>query len=526
MSFGVQGSFKFTWVLEDMYTWFAHRDFVRSPFFTSEKVLKKTSWCIYLHGSKESMREGSLCLNLSRRDSIPGKIKLYVSMFLVMPDDTLQMVDKQMKCVCESGERVQFNLGYSFHTLRELFYGDKIKILCEIVNPSTLVILPEQFTARTRLGTEIINCLWKIQSFLSFAAFNSPFPLTHDASHRLEIKGISWERNALLSLPSADECLNIKIGTVDENIESSAHVEGEISLLNAEKEIVLSIDSKHIFLSGSDKKSWNFVIPFSRKDIVEACDVHRTNEELSLLCKFTFYTTVNESLEYTILPRSCRNMASKSAARNPESNFSAVLVKGFRNLNVDGDKRDHVEEEKLPKNLIEDITDLYRRENYCDVVLKAGTQSFPSHKTILCARSPVFKDMFDEDLRKRKSEEVFIDLDADTMRQFLLFLYSENLDNLQWESAKKLLHAANKFQVESLQTKCCSFLKSQFCLSNVCEALSIAYMYQDYDLRRECEKFIFPNASEVFSSTEWKVFALKNPSFSSDIIKRYFSLKK
>ncbi|CAL1291023.1 unnamed protein product [Larinioides sclopetarius] len=365
-----------------------------------------------------------------------------------MPDGTLQMVNKQLEYVCESGEGLQFNLGYTFHTLREFFYDDKIKIHCEIINPSAFLIFPESFTARTRLGTEIINCLWEIRSFLSFPTFSSPFPVTHDSSHKLEIKGMSWEHNSLVSLPSVDEHLNIIISTVDENIEYSTHVEGKISLLNAEKGIALSIDSKHIFLSGGGKKNWNFVIPFSRKKIVETCNLHRTNEKLSLLCKFTFYISVNGSLEYTILPRLCQDMRKE------------VLRCGF----------------------------------------ESWYSAFPGPQSILCARSPVFKDMFDADLRKRKPEEVTIGLDADITNQFLLFLYSENLENLQWESAKRLLHAAYKFQVKSLKMECCSFLKSKFCLSNVCEALKIAYMYQDYELRRECEKFIFPNASEVFSS--------------------------
>ncbi|KAF8771046.1 Speckle-type POZ protein like [Argiope bruennichi] len=524
MSFGLQGSFKFTWILEDIDSWFTHRDYVKSPMFTSEAILQKTIWCIYLHGLNESMREDSLCLNLRRRDNLPGKIKLCVSMFLITSSGKQHRIDKQKKYIFESGEGIKFNLDHSFYTLKESFYDEQLRIHCEIVNPSALVVFPEHFTASTRLGKDIVNCLWKIQAFLSFPTFISTFPSIPNSSHRLEIKGISWERNLFASLPMDDEQLHIKIGTVDDDITSSAHVEGEISLLNGEKEIVLSVESKHIFLAGDENKIWKFVVPFSKKNIIEVCEVHKTNGELSLLCKFTFYKTVDESLEYTILPRSCQNLVSRRAEQNPTSNVSALLVNAFEKFNVNED-RYHVKEEKMSKDLIEDIKNLYFKNNCCDVLLKAGTQFFPSHKTILCARSPVFKNMFEKDMEKLKKEEVRIELEAETMDQFLIFLYSDNLDNLQWESAKKLLHAANKFQVESLKIECCLFLKSQFCLSNICDALSFASVYQDYELKKECEEFIFQNASKVFSSKEWNVFALKNPSLSADIIKSYFSQK-
>ncbi|KAF8771049.1 speckle-type POZ protein B-like [Argiope bruennichi] len=117
-------------------------------------------------------------------------------------------------------------------------------------------------------------------------------------------------------------------------------------------------------------------------------------------------------------------------------------------------------------------------------------------------------------------------MDADTLNRFLLFLYSDTLEDLQWDRAERLLYAANKYQVESLKKECSSFLMSHLTVSNVCEALVLAELYLEDQLKTECEAFVFENALEIFSSIEWENFTVENPFMSAKLLREYFALKK
>ncbi|GBM29073.1 hypothetical protein AVEN_233244-1 [Araneus ventricosus] len=135
--------------------------------------------------------------------------------------------------------------------------------------------------------------------------------------------------------------------------------------------------------------------------------------------------------------------------------------------------------------------------------------------------------MFETDMREIANKKVDIDdLDSDTLRRFLLFLYTENLENLQWEIAAKMYYAADKYQATSLKAQCSSFLKSYLSVSSVCEALSLADLHQDEDLKLACSDFILKqDAAKMFSSEGWKAFTVSNPVLSAEILQKYFLLK-
>ncbi|CAL1291026.1 unnamed protein product [Larinioides sclopetarius] len=140
-----------------------------------------------------------------------------------------------------------------------------------------------------------------------------------------------------------------------------------------------------------------------------------------------------------------------------------------------------------PQTLREDLKKFYMQKKHCDIILQVENKSFPAHRSILCSRSSVFSSMFDLDMKETTTKNIdIVDMDADTLGQFLLFLYSETPDDLQWNRATRLLNASHKFQVESLKKECSSFLMSYLSLPNVCEALVLADLYQDQQLRTKC----------------------------------------
>ncbi|GBM23450.1 hypothetical protein AVEN_181568-1 [Araneus ventricosus] len=122
---------------------------------------------------------------------------------------------------------------------------------------------------------------------------------------------------------------------------------------------------------------------------------------------------------------------------------------------------------------------------------------------ILCDRSPVFKTMLTKDTRETTSKTVFIeDLDADTVRRLVLYMYADAIHDYQWENIMNLYFTSDKYEVLSLKQKCSSFFKENLCFSNICKALVLADLHQDKQLMSALIDFISKYDSEVFALEE------------------------
>jgi len=96
-----------------------------------------------------------------------------------------------------------------------------------------------------------------------------------------------------------------------------------------------------------------------------------------------------------------------------------------------------------------------------DFVFLVGSTSFPAHRSILAARSPVFAAMLNSGLEEARSGQVQInDTDPESFALFLRFLYVGELEDNEEEAVisglmkKKLFALADKYQVETLMKIC------------------------------------------------------------------------
>ncbi|GBN74159.1 Speckle-type POZ protein [Araneus ventricosus] len=152
--------------------------------------------------------------------------------------------------------------------------------------------------------------------------------------------------------------------------------------------------------------------------------------------------------------------------------------------------------------------------NQCltDVEVRTETKSIPAHKTVLCARSPVFKVMMTNDMKEKKTNCIRVDdLEDDIVQQLLLFLYSDSIENLQWESAIQLYYAADKYEIGKLKEVCSSFLVENLTPTNVVELLLLADTHSDIDLKKSVEDFILEHEEKIFVSNEWEILMETNP---------------
>ncbi|GFY61333.1 TD and POZ domain-containing protein 3 [Trichonephila inaurata madagascariensis] len=152
-----------------------------------------------------------------------------------------------------------------------------------------------------------------------------------------------------------------------------------------------------------------------------------------------------------------------------------------------------------------DLESMYNQKLFSDVKLRTKSESFEAHKGILSARSPVFRAMLTTAKEKRKECDILTDLDAGIMRRMLLYLYTDTLEDLKWESAFKLYVAADKYQILPLKDSCSTFLVSNLTKHNVCKVLVLADMNQDKDLKKIAQDYILKHDQAIFASNEWKL---------------------
>ncbi|GIY83997.1 speckle-type POZ protein B [Caerostris extrusa] len=112
---------------------------------------------------------------------------------------------------------------------------------------------------------------------------------------------------------------------------------------------------------------------------------------------------------------------------------------------------------------METVSELCTKDQIlCDVQLRTNTDIFPCHRSILSARSAVFRTMFSTDMAEKNSDYVDVpDLDDDTVHQMLLYLYTDTMKELDWDSACHLYEVSDKYQLLDLKNKCLIFFKTK-----------------------------------------------------------------
>ncbi|GBN31498.1 TD and POZ domain-containing protein 5 [Araneus ventricosus] len=159
-----------------------------------------------------------------------------------------------------------------------------------------------------------------------------------------------------------------------------------------------------------------------------------------------------------------------------------------------------------------DLWDLYVKHILCDVELKTQSTSFWVHKTVLCARSPVFLAMFTGEMKEKTSKCVEIeDLENYTLEKFLAFLYTDSFEESEWNAVVELYYAADKYQVEGLKCFCSSFFANNIDHLNVCDLLILADRHSDSDLKFKVEYYILKHHERIFRLPMWKQFSDKQP---------------
>ncbi|CAL1281802.1 unnamed protein product [Larinioides sclopetarius] len=420
---------------------------------------------------------------------------------------------------------------------------DTLGICCRIMKGEGSNHKVVECTARTLIGTKKISFLHRVENFSAFKK---------NEKKSLQIPSLSKPGSAI----SSTLCIHNTSANID-TIVVEIVPSGSNYVLRRKKLSFLSESGNIIEFGEVDYRFWHTTEQirqlqqrFSRGFILSKRNELLPNDELSLVCECIFYTKEETKIEeilygtpmmsYENRFRSASTAAEKLSFlhTSPEetnvkdidncltnadlktflTNNKAPLTRPLVAFNRMGKSDPHYDKynaaEKLSAcpSVQDDFKALYNDQFLTDIVLETATKSFPAHKNVLYARSSVFRAMLNNDMKEKNTDCIKVeDLEDETVQRLLIFLYSDSLEELQWESATELYYAADKYAIEKLKIICSSFLVDNLNTSTASELLLFADTHSDRDLKKVIEDFILEHEKEVFGSEEWEKLIETNP---------------
>ncbi|GFQ72258.1 TD and POZ domain-containing protein 1 [Trichonephila clavata] len=474
----VNCEYVFNWEIKNFsFCWQIENEKICSPDFSTE-LIENTEWTCGLYPKGEDGYSVGCYLIRMADDKGPLLIDIdYDIIFLNANSSVLEEC-----CNCKyTYSKGSSNNGYpQFMAKKDIILPhDTLIIRCKLrrsCEKTTNVV--EQF-ARTVIRVDQKLYDWNISEFRK---------MKPDEKKSISIKLTS--RKDLLSLDlflSAGEYFEkIVLVSISSSLKSIKFVTVKLFLKDTEGNTVECGQKE--FCSGEVENFKIIPLTFAKNKLIRKKDLYLKDDQLSLCCVTAFTTGI----------------AFEGIGRTISGNFN---------------RRDE-DNKILQKNILslkDDVKSLYNDPALSDMTLCTETKSYPAHIAILCARSPVFKAMFSSDMKESIRRKVdILDLNDDTVQRMLLYMYTDTLENLQWESALSLYKAADKYNVVSLRNQCVSFIERHLTPINVCEVLALADRHQDEDFKSILQNYIVNNQGEVLDLKEWKLFVKSNSELAAE----------
>ncbi|CAL1296283.1 unnamed protein product [Larinioides sclopetarius] len=483
-----KNGFSFIWSLENFeYCWLKTGHLLKSPTFIVDTI-ERTKWSldIYPRG-KESARWISLYLCREMDSKGPATIEVDFDLAFLAFDGSVLTSAIEYKHAFSKDDSwgfPEFEERETVFAKRSMFLQqDSLMIRCKIWKIYGNVE-SGQCIARTRIGVEKKAFLWKIPNFSIFNHRQIFLNSTSDDEPVMalnmfpsKIRKIRGKRNIYIEfVPSKKDIVfsTFKSSCVDTKGECMDCGEFELWFSPTIQSEVRKLSLYNILMIRND----SLFLP---------------NDVLTLCCELAFSTgIVLKGIEGTsygcMAPFVSNNVISENTTttivEKPDSETSDIKV---------------------------DLSSMLRDNILWNVKLCSESEIFYANWFILSARSPVFRAMFQNDMKEKATDQIDIeDLKPDTVRRMLLYMYTDSLEELQWEIAYDLYVAAEKYQITSLKYKCASFLKINLSLTNACEVLHLADLHQDKELKSTVQDFILENDKSISNSSEWELLMQAN----------------
>ncbi|GFY42348.1 hypothetical protein TNIN_420161 [Trichonephila inaurata madagascariensis] len=472
----------FDWEIENFgFCWQQKKESIYSPVFSAESI-ENTKWRINLYPQGMEGYFVACYLYKESNDEKPLDIEIYYDFIFLNANNSV------LSEICNNQDTFEKGLGYGFRKFiaKEdlILPHDILTVRCKLRSCKNTTNVVEQF-ARTVVRVDQKSFDWSIAEFS-----NMKLDEKKSLSVKLTSDGDFLNLNFFLT---AGECSEkIILVSISSSLKSIKFV--TVNLLLEDTEGNMLECGKKEFYCGKVENVKSIPLIFSKTKLLRKKDLYLKDDKLFLCCVCAFTTGI----------------AYEGVGKTISGNFDS-MHKNTKTLHGTATEEKHI------GCLKDDVRSLYNDLALSDMALCTDTKSYPAHIAILCARSPVFKAMFTSDMKEgNKSKVDILDLNDDTVQRMLLYMYTDTLENLQWESALLLYKAADKYNIMSLRNQCASFIERHLTPTNVCEALALADLHQDEDFKSILQNYIVKNQGEVLNLNMWKVFMKSNSELAAE----------
>ncbi|KAF7063302.1 hypothetical protein CFC21_069829 [Triticum aestivum] len=140
-----------------------------------------------------------------------------------------------------------------------------------------------------------------------------------------------------------------------------------------------------------------------------------------------------------------------------------------------------------PSNLHLQFGSLLESKDGADVAFQVGGEILLAHRSVLAARSPVFKAELFGAMRERAGDPIEIhDIEADVFKSLLHFIYTDSLPQVDVVTANHLLVAADRYDIERLKLICQDKLCNHIGTKMVATSLALAEQHNCHGLKEAC----------------------------------------
>ncbi|GFY48871.1 TD and POZ domain-containing protein 5 [Trichonephila inaurata madagascariensis] len=512
-NYGIKSTCTFLWKIKNFnFLWLKTSQKIESPVFVVDG-LENTEWVMHLYPRGCSSAD-KIGFYLHRKDggSSTDEIDVYFELAFLSESGTVLCSCRSVKLTFSKCSSWGFD---SFKSRENVFVAYKSGYLpfntltaqCKIWNCDKKVDVHKYFLAGTCVAVQQISFHWQIEKFITIGYNDTKHSVIRSIANEILVKFDLYLTGEQLG----EEVIEIGIHVFDPN-KKYLFFKTFVSNYYGEFD---NCGMKEFVWNGGEKKG-TLTLLFSKERLQH--ESYLKDDVLTLYCECIFSTgIVSETIQTIDFGIDSLNTAPPAVL-----NVGRLPTDGVES--VGGLPTDGVENVGgLPTDdaisLKEDLGSLCSRDVLSDMKFRTNTNMIPIHTQILGARSSVFRAMFTNDMKEKIEGSVDItDLDDDTVRRMLLYMYTDKLEDLQWESAFQLYMASNKYDIASLRSRCRAILQAKMSPNNACQILILANLHLDEALKKTVQKYILMQGKTIFSSSEWKLLMKTDLQLAAEIM--------
>lgn len=164
------------------------------------------------------------------------------------------------------------------------------------------------------------------------------------------------------------------------------------------------------------------------------------------------------------------------------------------------------------------MKEIYEKGKRTDCSFKVDEDNIPAHRIILETRSPVFAAMFNHDTKENETGEIAIDdIDKDTIKDILEYIYSGDMKELKMEKALSAYAAAEKYDINNVKELCSEFIVRNLSVECVCDVIKFGELYQNEKIGLRAREYFKENVRKIIKTDKWTTFAKENHDISIEL---------